>query len=48
MPHRLTTELLSTEAELRALIGGDPAPLTVAKVSPKLNALTRTLSACCS
>lgn len=41
MPHRLTKQVLTTEVELRALIGGDPAPLTVAKVSSRLNALTR-------
>jgi len=39
-PHRLTAALIRTEAELRALIG-EPAPLTCAKISDRLNPLTR-------
>ena len=39
-PHRLTAEVLRTEAQLRALIG-EPAPLTCAKVSDRLNEMTR-------
>lgn len=38
--HRLTDQLLRTEAELRALIG-EPAPLTCAKITDRLNAATR-------
>lgn len=38
--HRLTTDLIRTEAELRALIG-EPAPLTCAKITDRLNAATR-------
>jgi PPOX class probable FMN-dependent enzyme len=39
-PHRLTTELIRNEAELRALIG-EPAPLTCAKITDRLNPATR-------
>jgi uncharacterized protein len=38
--HPLTTQIIQTEAQLRALIGA-PAALTQAKISPCLNALTR-------
>ena len=38
--HRLTDQLLRSEAELRALIG-EPLPLTCAKITDRLNALTR-------
>jgi uncharacterized protein len=38
--HRLTRETVGTEEELRALLG-EPAPLVVAKVVDRLNALTR-------
>ncbi|MCB1997263.1 MAG: pyridoxamine 5'-phosphate oxidase family protein, partial [Rhodoferax sp.] len=39
-PHRLTPHVVATEAELRALIG-EPAPLTCAKISDRLNPMTR-------
>ncbi len=39
--HRLTSQIITTEAELRALIGA-PAELTRAKISTRLNTLTRT------
>lgn len=39
-PHPLTPHVIRTEAQLRALIG-EPAPLTCAKVSDRLNAMTR-------
>lgn len=39
-PHRLTADVIHTEAQLRALIG-EPAPLTCAKISDRLNAMTR-------
>jgi PPOX class probable FMN-dependent enzyme len=38
--HRVTSETVETEAELRALIGA-PAPLVVSKVVARLNDLTR-------
>ena len=38
--HRLTSEIVGTEAQLRAIIGA-PAELTCAKISGRLNALTR-------
>ncbi|MFG6457385.1 MSMEG_1061 family FMN-dependent PPOX-type flavoprotein [Roseateles sp. BYS96W] len=38
--HRLTSEIIRTEAQLRALLG-EPAPLTRAKISDRLNAATR-------
>jgi len=38
--HRLTPEIISTEAQLRALIG-EPAALTCAKISDRLNPMTR-------
>lgn len=38
--HRLTSRIIQTEAQLRALIG-EPAALTCAKISDRLNALTR-------
>ena len=40
IPHRLTAELIHTEAQLRALLG-EPAPLTCAKITDRLNAVTR-------
>jgi uncharacterized protein len=40
LPHRLTADLIHTEAQLRALIG-EPAPLVCAKVTDRLNAATR-------
>ncbi len=39
-PHPRTSEVISTEAQLRALIGG-PAELTCAKISGRLNSATR-------
>ncbi len=38
--HALTSQLITTESELRALIG-EPAALTCAKISPQLNPVTR-------
>ena len=38
--HRLTGEILTTEAQLRALIG-EPLALTLAKISDRLNEATR-------
>jgi uncharacterized protein len=38
--HRLTSQVISTEAQLRALIGA-PGELTRAKISQRLNRLTR-------
>ncbi len=38
--HRLTSKIIGSEAELRALIGA-PAELTCAKISNRLNAMTR-------
>ncbi len=38
--HRLTADLLHTEAQLRELIG-EPSPLTCAKITDRLNAATR-------
>lgn len=38
--HRLTPHIIETEAQLRALIG-NPAELTCAKISERLNAMTR-------
>ncbi len=38
--HRLTSHTIRCEAQLRALIG-EPAPLTCAKISNRLNAMTR-------
>jgi PPOX class probable FMN-dependent enzyme len=38
--HRLTSHTVDSEEQLRALIG-EPAPLVVAKVAPRLNPLTR-------
>jgi PPOX class probable FMN-dependent enzyme len=40
MSHRLTSEVIETEAALRELIG-EPAEIVCAKVSDRLNALTR-------
>lgn len=40
LPHRLTADLIHTEAQLRALIG-EPAALACAKISDRLNAATR-------
>jgi PPOX class probable FMN-dependent enzyme len=39
-PHRLTADLIHTEGQLRALIG-EPAALTCAKITDRLNAATR-------
>ncbi len=39
-PHPLTTAVIRTEAQLRELIG-EPAPLTCAKISERLNPMTR-------
>jgi PPOX class probable FMN-dependent enzyme len=39
--HRLTDHVVATEAQLRALIG-EPATLTCAKITDRLNAVTRT------
>ncbi|RZL98970.1 MAG: pyridoxamine 5'-phosphate oxidase family protein [Variovorax sp.] len=39
-PHRLTSQTIHTEAQLRALIG-EPATLTCAKITDRLNAATR-------
>lgn len=39
-PHRLTADVIRSEAQLRALLG-EPAPLTCAKISDRLNAMTR-------
>ncbi len=41
VPHRLTSETIDDEASLRALLG-DPLPIVCAKVSDRLNRLTRT------
>lgn len=38
--HRLTDQVVQSEAELRALIG-TPAPLTCAKIADRLNPMTR-------
>ena len=38
--HRLTSKIIATEAQLRVLIG-EPAALTCAKISDRLNAMTR-------
>jgi PPOX class probable FMN-dependent enzyme len=38
--HRLTHQVIATEAQLRALLG-EPAPLVCAKISPRLNPMTR-------
>ena len=38
--HRLTSKIIATKAQLRALIG-EPAALTCAKISDRLNAVTR-------
>lgn len=38
--HRLTTETIRSEAQLRDLVG-EPAPLTCAKISDRLNPMTR-------
>jgi hypothetical protein len=38
--HRLTSRIIETEEQLRALIG-EPAPLTCAKISDRLNPMTR-------
>lgn len=38
--HRLTDQIVQSEAELRALIG-TPAPLTCAKIADRLNPMTR-------
>jgi hypothetical protein len=39
-PHRLTGQVVSSEAELRSLLG-EPLPIVQAKVATRLNALTR-------
>jgi PPOX class probable FMN-dependent enzyme len=41
MPHRLTSETIVDEPSLRALLG-EPAAITCAKISDRLNRLTRT------
>lgn len=38
--HRLTSHVIANEAQLRELLG-TPTPLTCAKISPRLNAMTR-------
>ena len=38
--HRLTSQIIETESQLRALIG-EPAELTCAKISDRLNTMTR-------
>ena len=38
--HPLTSRVIETEAQLRALVG-EPAELTCAKISDRLNAMTR-------
>ena len=38
--HRLTSKIIATEVQLRALIG-EPAALTCSKISDRLNAMTR-------
>ena len=38
--HPLTSQIIDTEAQLRALIGG-PAELTCAKIADRLNPMTR-------
>ena len=38
--HRLTSQVIQTEDQLRALLG-EPAPLTCAKISDRLNSMTR-------
>jgi PPOX class probable FMN-dependent enzyme len=40
MSHRMTSEVIATEAALRALIG-EPSEVVCAKISPRLNPLTR-------
>ncbi|WP_343626452.1 MSMEG_1061 family FMN-dependent PPOX-type flavoprotein [Roseateles puraquae] len=40
LTHRLTADILQDEAQLRALIG-EPAPLTCAKITDRLNHATR-------
>ncbi len=40
LAHRRPAEIITTEAQLRALIG-EPAELTCAKISDRLNAMTR-------
>ncbi len=40
IPHRLTDQVVVDESQLRALIG-DPLPLTCAKITDRLNAMTR-------
>lgn len=39
--HRITSQVITTEAQLHELLGGEPAELTRAKISPRLNAMTR-------
>jgi len=39
-PHRFTANVIRSEAQLRALLG-EPAALTCAKISDRLNAMTR-------
>lgn len=40
MQHRLTSRVVGDEASLRAIIG-EPKPIVVSKIVPRLNALTR-------
>lgn len=39
--HRITSQVITTEAQLNELLGGEPAELTRAKISRRLNAMTR-------
>jgi uncharacterized protein len=39
--HSVSSHIVTTEAQLRALIGGEPAALTCAKISKRLNPMTR-------
>jgi uncharacterized protein len=39
--HPCSSQIVTTEAQLRALIGGEPAALTCAKISDRLNPMTR-------
>jgi PPOX class probable FMN-dependent enzyme len=41
MTHRLTSCVIQTEAELSAVLGAEPLPLTRAKVATRLNSVTR-------
>ncbi len=41
MAHRLTNRVVETESALREIVGGEPTPLVQAKLTTRLNALTR-------